>query len=195
MNIHEKLMSIQSRLKAPKNQYNSFGKYHYRNLEDISEAVKPLLADVCATLTMSDEPVVIGDRFYIKATATITDTEDTRQFITNVAYARESETKKGMDDAQVTGSTSSYARKYCLNGLFCLDDNKDTDRPQEKANTKTITLNKANIKWLSDFCTARKMSNDDKEAFKKFYGFDPYQTTDEQFGAIKQRIEADYAGL
>jgi hypothetical protein len=192
MNIHEKLMSIQSRLKAPKNQYNSFGKYHYRSLEDISEAVKPLLKETKTVLIMEDEPALIGDRIYIKATANLIDTEDGKS-IRNIAYARESETKKGMDDAQVTGSTSSYARKYCLNGLFCLDDNKDTDQPQEKANTKTVTLSKANLKWLSDFCTTRAFTAEDKEQFKQFYGFDPYKTTDKEFEGIKQAIEADYA--
>lgn len=127
MNIHEKLMTIQSKLKAPKNQFNSFGKYKYRSLEDISEAVKPLLSEVKATLTVSDEPVMIGDRIYIKATATITDAEDPTQTIINRAYAREADNKKGMDPSQVTGATSSYSRKYCLNGLFCIDDNKDAD--------------------------------------------------------------------
>ena len=127
MNIYEKLVVIQSSLRAPKNQYNSFGKYNYRSLEDISEAVKPILSQVKVTLTTSDEPVIIGDRIYIKAVAILTNAEEPTQTVVNTAYARESLTKKGMDDSQITGATSSYARKYCLNGLFCIDDNKDAD--------------------------------------------------------------------
>lgn len=119
-----KLASIQSNLKAPKSQYNSFGKYHYRNCEDILEAAKPLLAEHNLILLVQDEIINIGDRFYVKATATITDGENT---VSNSAFARESLDKKGMDDAQITGATSSYARKYALNGLFSIDDTKDAD--------------------------------------------------------------------
>lgn len=194
MNIHEKLMAIQSRLKAPKNQFNSFGKYHYRSLEDISEAVKPLLADVKATLTVSDEPVIIGDRVYIKSTAVLTDTEGSRLAISNVAYAREPSTKKGSDESQITGAASSYARKYCLNGLFCIDDNKDTDQAQQNGNGKAITIGKENLKWLGEYCTAKKFSAADKEAFKTYYGFDPYTTTETEFNAIKQQILAEENG-
>lgn len=127
MNIHEKLMTIQSKLKSPKNQYNSFAKYKYRSLEDITEAVKPLLNETKTVLIIEDEPFMIGDRVYIKATANFVDTEDTTQVIKNTAFAREPLSKKGSDDSQITGATSSYARKYCLNGLFCIDDNKDAD--------------------------------------------------------------------
>jgi hypothetical protein len=116
------LNSIQKKLKAPKGQYNSFGKYKYRNAEDILEAVKPLLGS--GTLVISDEVVQIGDRFYLKATATLRDGEVAWSAS---AFARESREKKGMDDAQVTGAASSYARKYALNGLFCIDDTKDAD--------------------------------------------------------------------
>lgn len=119
-----KLQEIQHRLKAPKGQFNKFGKYHYRSCEDILEAVKPILHEVGCTLTLSDEVVMIGDRYYVKATAHLVG-EDTNEVVT--AYARESATKSGMDDSQITGSTSSYARKYALNGLFCIDDNKDAD--------------------------------------------------------------------
>lgn len=127
MNIYEKLLKIQTTIKVQKLQYNAFAKYKYRSLEDITEAVKPLLAETKATLTISDEPVCIGERVYIKAKATLTDTEDLTQAITNTAYAREQLTKKGSDESQITGAASSYARKYCLNGLFCIDDNKDAD--------------------------------------------------------------------
>ena len=120
----DKLMRIQAKLKAPKGQRNTFGNYNYRSCEDILEAVKPLLAEEGCTLTLSDEIELIGDRYYIKATATL---KSDKEEIQVSAYAREEQAKKGMDSAQVTGATSSYARKYALNGLFCIDDNKDPD--------------------------------------------------------------------
>lgn len=123
--IHEKLSQIQSKLNAPKGQYNSFGKYNYRNCEDILQALKPILAEHKCHVSLSDEVVIVGNRFYIKATATITDSENNS--FSTTAFAREAESKKGMDESQVTGSTSSYARKYALNGLFAIDDNKDAD--------------------------------------------------------------------
>lgn len=126
MTIYEKLAKIQSTLKAPKGQYNAFGKYKYRNCEDILEAVKPLLAEVKAVVIIGDELELIGNRFYVKATARFIDCEADAQ-ITNTAYAREEDTKKGMDGSQITGASSSYARKYALNGLFCIDDTKDSD--------------------------------------------------------------------
>lgn len=125
MNIHENLAAIQAALKAPKSQFNSFGGYHYRNAEDILEAVKPLLAQQGCVLTCTDEIVLIGERYYVKATATICNKEG--QIVQTSAYAREEESKKGMDGSQVTGASSSYARKYALNGLFCIDDTKDSD--------------------------------------------------------------------
>lgn len=124
--INIKLMNIQQELKAPKGQYNSFGKYAYRSCEDILEAVKPLLKKEKVALTINDELQYIGNRYYIKATATLIDTES-EAIISNSAYAREEETKKGMDGSQITGASSSYARKYALNGLFGIDDNKDSD--------------------------------------------------------------------
>ena len=123
--IHEKLSQIQSKLNAPKGQYNSFGKYNYRNCEDILQALKPILSEHKCHVSLSDEVVIVGNRFYIKATATITDSENNS--FSTTAFAREAESKKGMDESQVTGSTSSYARKYALNGLFAIDDNKDAD--------------------------------------------------------------------
>ena len=120
--LHKKLWTIQQTLNAPKNQRNNFGGYNYRSAEDILEAVKPLLQNI--TLTVSDEIVLIGNRYYVKATATLSDGEDE---ISVNAYAREEESKKGMDASQLTGATSSYARKYALNGLFCIDDAKDPD--------------------------------------------------------------------
>ncbi|SES69299.1 ERF family protein [[Clostridium] polysaccharolyticum] len=130
--VHKKLAEVQRRLVAPKNQYNSFGKYKYRSCEDILEGVKPLLSEVGATLIITDEIVPCGDkRVYVKATATFTDVE-TQEKISNSSFAREEESKKGMDASQVTGATSSYARKYALNGLFCIDDNKDPDTEEFK---------------------------------------------------------------
>lgn len=120
--LHKKLWTIQQTLNAPKNQRNNFGGYNYRSAEDILEAVKPLLQSI--TLTVSDEIVLIGNRYYVKATATLSDGEDA---ISVTAYAREEENKRGMDASQLTGATSSYARKYALNGLFCIDDAKDPD--------------------------------------------------------------------
>lgn len=121
----EKLIAIQNELNVPKSEYNAFGKYHYRNVEGIQEAVKPLCLKYGLMLNVSDEVVLIGDRFYVKATATVTDGE---KRVEAVAYAREAETVKGMSDPQITGSASSYARKYALGGLFLLDDMKDDDK-------------------------------------------------------------------
>ena len=121
-----KLMEIQTKIKAPKNLYNSFGKYKYRNAEGICEAVKPYLAEMKCALTLSDEIIDVGGRIYVKATATLYDTE-TLESISSFAMAREAEEKKGMDESQITGTASSYARKYALNGLFLLDDTKDAD--------------------------------------------------------------------
>lgn len=126
VNIYEKLMRIQTELKAPKNQFNSFGKYNYRSQEDILEALKPLLEKHKAAINISDEITLIGVRYYVKATATLIDIEKEDKVEVS-AYAREDETKKGMDLSQLTGSTSSYARKYALNGLFAIDDTKDSN--------------------------------------------------------------------
>lgn len=162
-NIYEKLSEVQKTLKAPKGQYNSFGNFKYRSCEDILEAVKPLLAKNRLSLVLSDELVVIGEhnpvlyqesvwdkdakqfkaetritgsqRFYIKATATLYDL-DSEMVLSNTAFAREEETKKGMDGSQITGTASSYARKYALNGLFCIDDTKDADTDEYQNQTK-----------------------------------------------------------
>lgn len=142
MSIFTKLLAIQKELKAPKSQYNSSGKYNYRNCEDILEAVKPLCEKFLAVLTLGDELMLVGDRFYIKATATLTDTEN-GETVSTVAFAREELTKKGMDGSQITGSSSSYARKYALNGLFCIDDTKDADTLN---NSKEYTQQKSPTK-------------------------------------------------
>lgn len=166
MGIAEKLLNIQQELKAPKNQRNNFGGYNYRSCEDILEAVKPLLkANKCA-LTISDELVSIGERFYIRATATLTDAENKDEYFSNTAYAREAETKKGMDESQITGACSSYARKYALNGLFCIDDVKDADA----TNTHDKEEPKAEVKKASakQIELINKLVGD-KEAMLKYY--------------------------
>lgn len=122
--LTQKVGDIQHKLKVPKGQYNSFGKYNYRSCEDILEGVKPLLKEHNLALLIDDEIVQIGERYYVKATAKIT---DGREIVSATAYARESDTKKGIDESQITGATSSYARKYALNALLCIDDTKDAD--------------------------------------------------------------------
>nr|DAW30684.1 MAG TPA: ERF superfamily protein [Caudoviricetes sp.] len=122
--LNQRVGDIQHKLKAPKGQYNSFGKYNYRSCEDILEGVKPLLKEHNLALLIDDEIVQIGERYYVKATAKIT---DGRECVSATAYAREPDTKKGMDESQITGATSSYARKYALNALLCIDDTKDAD--------------------------------------------------------------------
>lgn len=148
----EKLARIQSKLKAPKSQYNSFGKYAYRNQEDILEAVKPLLAAEGLVQTISDEIIEVGGRIYVRATVNVTDGDAS---IHNAAYAREPLEQKGMNDAQITGSVSSYARKYALNGMYAIDDTKDADatnthgkdapanKPADKQNVEESLAKKA----------------------------------------------------
>ena len=166
----KELNTIQSLLKAPKDQYNKFGNYRYRNCEDILEAVKPLLFSQSCTLTNSDEIVMIGTRYYVRATATIKNANCETE--TTTAYAREDESKKGMDASQITGSTSSYARKYALNGLFCIDDTKDSDslnnecqsnNQLEKDNRKLLPKEKFNdedlMKWIYQKLEKAKSEN------------------------------------
>ena len=141
MNIYEKVSKIQLELKAPKDLYNNFGKYAYRNTETILEAVKPLLDKYKAMINITDEIVLIGERYYIRATARIFDIEKSNEYVESTAYAREDENKKGMDLSQLSGSTSSYARKYALNGLFAIDDTKDSDSTNTGGKEETITYN------------------------------------------------------
>ena len=140
-NVYLKLVKVQNELKAPKSQFNKFGNYAYRNCEDILEALKPLLNEVKAIVNISDEIVLVGERYYVKATVKFIDAE-TGEVVEASAMAREEESKKGMDSSQLTGSTSSYARKYALNGLFAIDDTKDADT--------TNTHDKGNVKSLSE---------------------------------------------
>lgn len=142
----KKLIEIQKELKAPKGQFNKFGNYKYRSCEDILEAVKPLCAKQGVQLTVSDELVLIGERYYIKATAKVTDGSETVEV---TAYAREEENKKGMDASQITGTASSYARKYALNGLFCIDDTKDADTDEFAAKTGKGKLEEEKLKTVA----------------------------------------------
>lgn len=180
MTIYEKLSKIQSTLKAPKGQYNAFGKYRYRNCEDILEAVKPLLAEVKAVVIIGDELELIGSRFYVKATARFIDCETDAQ-ITNTAYAREEDTKKGMDGSQITGASSSYARKYALNGLFAIDDTKDSDttngmpdqqsnqQNQQPANTAPQLMTEQHYNILIRACGNAQMNGSAEEFWKERY--------------------------
>lgn len=131
----KRVSEVQQKLKAPKNQYNSFGGYNYRSCEDILEAGKPLCAEYDMLLNLSDEIVNVGERYYIKATATLYDLKSDDKIL-STAIAREAQTKKGMDDSQITGTASSYARKYALNGLFNIDDTKDADTDEFQKNSK-----------------------------------------------------------
>lgn len=167
MNIYEKLNKIQTELKAPKGQYNSFGKYKYRSCEDILEAIKPFLTETKTVLTINDEIVFIGNRFYVKATAVLTDCENENSFIYNTAFAREDDSKKGMDGSQITGASSSYARKYALNGLFAIDDTKDADTDenakQQRNSTRTQEperITKEDVQLLRDLCEQKGLDPD-----------------------------------
>lgn len=170
--VLKKLVKIQQELKAPKGQYNSFGKYKYRSCEDILEAVKPLLKAQNCVLKISDTVLNVGDRYYIQAEAGLCDI-DTGEFVVNTAYAREAESKSGMDASQITGTASSYARKYALNGLFLIDDTKDADTDEFTKKTKMV--NKTQIKLLEE------LANDDqKKVILEHYGIKDYSELTEQ---------------
>ena len=165
-----KLAQIQRALKAPKGQFNAFGKYKYRSCEDILEAVKPLLGNMA--LTINDEMIQLGDRYYVKAIAILRDGEDT---VASTAFAREANDKKGMDEAQITGAASSYARKYALNGLFCIDDTKDADSQNgnghhEKgsdSNGNGYCIDEKQVIALNEYLVSL---NIDRTKFLKFFG-------------------------
>ena len=195
MNVYEKLMTVQTKLRAPKGQYNSFGRYSYRSCEDILEALKPLLAEVGAIVNISDEVKLIGDRFYVEATAMFLDCE-TGDSVVARASAREDETKKGMDLAQVTGSVSSYARKYALNGLFAIDDNKDSDATN--THNKDIKPNMTPDSGLTDAQIKRLLAIGNKAGFKKevveatvkkMFGCEPKDMTKDQYNTVCERLE------
>lgn len=159
--LQQKLIEIQAELKAPKSQFNKFGGYNYRNCEDILEAVKPLCAKHEIVPLLSDEIVLIGERYYVKAVAKVTDGKDE---IVTTAFARESLDKKGMDESQITGSASSYARKYALNGLFCIDDTKDADFMDNSQNKKAAPApatkpKEKHVAGYDEFCKLAKDKN------------------------------------
>ena len=195
MNVYEKLMTVQTKLRAPKGQYNQFGHYSYRSCEDILEALKPLLAEVGAIVNVSDEIKHIGSTFYVEATAMFLDCE-TGDSVVARASAREDETKKGMDLAQVTGSVSSYARKYALNGLFAIDDNKDSDATN--THNKDIKPNMTPVSGLSEAQIKRLLAIGNKAGFKKdvveatvkkMFGCEPKDMTKEQYNIVCDRLE------
>lgn len=195
MNVYEKLMTVQTKLRAPKGQYNQFGHYSYRSCEDILEALKPLLAEVGAIVNISDEVKLIGNRFYVEATAMFLDCE-TGDSVVARASAREDETKKGMDLAQVTGSVSSYARKYALNGLFAIDDNKDSDATN--THNKDIKPNMTPVSGLSEAQIKRLFAIGNKAGFKKdvveatvkkMFGCEPKDMTKDQYNTVCERLE------
>lgn len=155
--IFAALMAVQAELKAPKGQHNSFGKYDYRSAEDIIEAVKPLLKENGLFLNMSDEVVLVGDRYYIKATVKVVDVV-TGESVQTSALAREASQKKGMDESQVTGTASSYARKYALNGLFAIDDNRDADTDEY---ARQASQNAAGARSTRNAYTSKGSANDE----------------------------------
>lgn len=169
-NVYQKLMRVQSKLKAPKNQFNKFGNYSYRSCEDILEGLKPLLKEVGAILVINDEVVNIANRFYIKATASFISIDDGEKIISS-ALAREEEERVKFDPAQLTGSVSSYARKYALNGLFAIDDTKDSDSTNKYDKDNITILNNEN-KWTNPKLTDNQIKRLYAIAYKKGIGAD-----------------------
>ena len=205
MNLYEKMRAVQSALKAPKGQENKFGGYRYRSCEDILEAVKPLLAQNGLALTISDEVVMVGERYYIRANAMLTDGDQVHSV---TAQAREPESRKGMDEAQVTGSSSSYARKYALNGLFCIDDTKDPDatnthgkdapqkQPQPKPEVESYGHDYSKLTELCErSAAATGMTVDEaKQAFVSTYG-NPKHMNEAKYRAVLLAFESNIESL
>lgn len=192
MNIYEKLLNVQTELKAPKGQFNAFGKYKYRSCEDILEALKPVLNKYKLTFFINDEIVEVNNRNYVKATITIINIEKPDEQIQTSALAREEETKKGMDGSQITGASSSYARKYALNGMFMIDDTKDSDSTNTHGKDKTEQekvkdfLNSRNgmIERLSEYVKGDKL-----ERMLKNYGVNElFEMKDEQLKDACKKI-------
>ena len=181
----------QSELKAPKNQYNSFGKYNYRSCEDILEAAKPINKKHGLVLLLTDKPVCIGQRYYIEATARLYDIES-EQFIEATASAREADTKKGMDDSQVTGTASSYARKYALNGLYNIDDTKDADTDAYKKQTTTNSV--AAPEYKCGDCGKPFEAFRDHTSGKTFTPAEVFQMAKKRNADGVARCAEDYAG-
>lgn len=192
MNIYEKLLNVQTELKAPKGQFNAFGKYKYRSCEDILEALKPVLNKYKLTFFINDEIVEVNNRNYVKATITIINIEKPDEQIQTSALAREEETKKGMDGSQITGASSSYARKYALNGMFMIDDTKDSD------STNTHGKDKMEQEKVQDFLNSRNgmieklseyVKGDKLERMLKNYGVkELFEMKDEQLKDACKKI-------
>ena len=180
----------QAELKAPKNQYNSFGKYSYRSCEDILEAAKPVCAKYGLLLTVSDEVVHEGDRYYIKATACLYDAQGgSGEVVIATAFAREALDKKGMDDSQITGTASSYARKYALNGLFCIDDTKDPDTDEyTKQKDKAEKTLKKELSYRDKVIITAKERGISFKELAKDYGLNG-STTEERFKEVLKDLE------
>ena len=195
MSVYTKLLNVQSELKAPKSQYNSFGKYKYRSCEDILEALKPILNKNKATVIISDDILFVEGRHYIKATVKFIDTEN-GEMVENSALAREDEVKKGMDSSQITGSVSSYARKYALNGMFAIDDTKDSD----STNTHGVEPDKPEPAKLSAKQVGRLLAiglkagikePEIKKVIKTEFGKDKIEDLNkDQYDAVCSRLEA-----
>lgn len=166
-NIYEKLINVQAELRAPKGQRNDFGRYNYRSCEDILSAVKPILQKNGLCLTLSDELILIGDRYYIKATATLTNINNPIEIISNTAYAREEETKKGMDGSQITGASSSYARKYTLAGLLGIDGEEDSDATNDGNNEKKQVPKQAPKQFVKQNQAPTYITNDQKQQLEQ----------------------------
>ena len=199
MNVYEKLMTVQTKLRAPKSNYNSFGKYSYRSCEDILEALKPLLAEVGAIVNISDEVKLIGDRFYVEATAMFLDCE-TGDSVVSRALAQEGDIPKGMSAAQSTGSVSSYARKYALNGLFAIDDNKDDDATNThgkeiKPNMTPTGITEAQLKRLFAIGNKAGIKKEVVEGtVRKIFNCEAKDMTKEQYDNICERLEKKAGG-
>lgn len=196
MNIYEKLTEVQNELKAPKSRYNSFGKYNYRSCEDILEAVKPLLKSKKLAMTVKDDVYSVEGRFYIMATVTVFDCESEEK-ITTTAYAREDSDKKGMDGSQITGSSSSYARKYALNGMFAIDDTKDADSWNTHEKAEKAKENKIEYATEEQVDKLNKYYANSREqyekALRKYGAENAVQLKNTEAQAIIDRIEAAMA--
>lgn len=187
----EALIKIQSELVATKSQYNSFGKYYYRSCEDILEAVKPLLSKYGAELTISDDVVSVGDRVYVKATVSITDGKEIK---TVTAFAREPLDRKGQDSSQITGATSSYARKYALNGLFLIDDNKDADTDESRNESEARSKASGGSDTPKSDTPKVQRPNYSKEQLEKMKKWSDGTFTEEELAEFRKRcLGADYA--
>lgn len=188
MSVYTKLLSVQNELKAPKSQFNSFGKYKYRSCEDILEALKPVCAKHKAITFITDSISVVGNRYYVTATATFVDVE-TGEKVEVSAHAREEESKKGMDGSQVTGASSSYARKYALNGLFCIDDTKDSDytngiqQSQSNAQPKNQSNSQRKLTPREALIVRLKQKGIDAKAFASEHHISQ-STTDEEYNRL-----------